>query len=179
MNNSILTQYSSLVSTVYNESATIGLIGRGSHYSILRATTSYDKTLKLTRVVNVHDFAVVWDEDHDNRIMEVVERMCIENLLSPVIFIGERKGGVTILVNKEFYDDKEKLQFFNAMVNGICDSLDDAWGCDVGYFDSNSVEVTNEARMLINDNETKVKTYLLNIENLWSLGVKRHKFQSY
>lgn len=165
-------QYSSLVSTIYNEDAPVGRIGRGSHYSILRATTSYSKTLQLMRTVKIHDFAVIWDEDHDTRVIEVIERLCTNNLLSPVLFVGERKGGVTFLLDKEFFDNKEQLQYYNAMVCGICDSLDDPWACEVGYFDSNYSDVTNEAGMLIHDSYEKVKTYLLNIENLWALGVK-------
>ncbi|HDM8204695.1 TPA: hypothetical protein ACGUON_000003 [Vibrio vulnificus] len=172
MNNS---QYSSLVSTLYNEDTPVGHIGRGSHYSVLRATTSYNENLQLTRTIKVHDFAVIWDEDHDTRVIEVIEHLCINNLLSPVLFIGERKGGVTILVDKEFYDNKEQLQYYNAMVRGICDSLDDPWGCEVGYFDSKYFDVTNESGMLINDSGEKVKTYLLNIENLWSLGIKSYR----
>ncbi|MNH09001.1 hypothetical protein D3C79_684430 [compost metagenome] len=175
MNNPYIPQYSSLVTTIYNEPAPVGSIGRGSHYSVLRATTSYDSILKPTRVVNVHDFAVIWDEDHDTRLIKVIERMCIENLLSPVVFIGERKGGVTILVDKKFYDDKDKLQFYNVMIRGICSPLDDSWGSEIGFFDGSDADVTNEARMIINDTEAKVKNYLLNINGLWSLGIKSFK----
>ncbi|MDV2963492.1 hypothetical protein RU080_17285 [Shewanella algae] len=168
------TPYSSLFSTIYNEESPVGCIGRGSHYSILRATTSYSEVLQLMHTVWIHDFAVIWDEDHDSRVIAVIEKLCIENLLSPVLFIGERKGGVTVLLDREFFDDKEKLHYFKITLRSICDSLNDPWGCEVGYFDSNTPDVTNEARMLINDSEEKVKTYLLNIENLWSLGVKHY-----
>ncbi|MFQ2705201.1 hypothetical protein ACK3ZF_20160 [Aeromonas caviae] len=167
-------KYSSIFSTVYDEIEPIGRIGRGCHYSVLRAITSYDSKLNLTRVVNVHDFAVIWDEDHDTRVIEVIERMCTENLLSPVVFIGERKGGLTVLVDKQFYDDKNKLKYYNAMIRDICSSLDDPWCYDVGYFDDSIFDVTDNARMLINDTEGKVKAYILNIYGLWTLGVKEY-----
>ncbi|WP_454009993.1 hypothetical protein [Aeromonas sp. Marseille-Q7275] len=172
MNNSNFPQYSSLFSTIYDEPSPVGRIGRGSHYSVLRATTSFDSQLKPTRNVNVHDFAVIWDEDHDTRAIEIIERMCVENLLSPVRFIGERKGSLTVLVDKKFYDDNANVNFYKAMLQGICDSLDDPWGCAVGFFDSKSEDVTNEARMLINDGRDKIINYILNIDGLWSLGVK-------
>ncbi|WP_233352939.1 hypothetical protein, partial [Vibrio cholerae] len=84
------------------------------------------------REVKIHDFALIWDEDHDTRIIEVIEKLCVQNALSPVRFIGERKGGVTILVDKSLYADKESLQVFTIIARSICDSLPDSWSCEIG-----------------------------------------------
>ncbi|MNE90124.1 hypothetical protein D3C80_1876050 [compost metagenome] len=61
------------------------------------------------------------------------------------------------------------------MIRGICSPLDDSWGSEIGFFDGSDADVTNEARMIINDTEAKVKNYLLNINGLWSLGIKSFK----
>ncbi|EIJ0985426.1 TPA: hypothetical protein I7701_21795 [Vibrio vulnificus] len=169
-------QYSSLFSTIYDEQQPVGNLGRGTHYSILRATTSVDELTRPTREVKIHDFALVWDEDHDTRVIEVIEKLCIQNALSPVRFIGERKGCVTILVDKSLYADKENLRVFTVIARSICDTLCDSWGCEIGYFDAENTAVTNQAGMLINAADTKVYTYLENINNLWGLGIKPYKF---
>ncbi|MGL5335958.1 MAG: hypothetical protein ACRC9R_07410, partial [Enterovibrio sp.] len=140
------------------------------------ATTSVGELARLMREVKIHDFALIWDEDHDTRIIEVIEKLCVQNALSPVLFIGERKGSLTILVDKSLYADKESLQLFTIIAESICDSLPDPWACEIGYFDTESISVTNQAGMLIHDADKKVYTYLENINNLWGLGIKSYKF---
>jgi hypothetical protein len=42
---------------------------------------------------------VIWDEDHDERVIGVVERMYFAGLLHPVLFVGERKGSLTVVLS--------------------------------------------------------------------------------
>ena len=71
-----------------------------------RFRTIHTETLYSVLRVNVggkrksrwHDFAVLWDEDHDERVLEVVEALTRAKLIDRVLFIGESVGGVTIHV---------------------------------------------------------------------------------
>ena len=84
--------YSTLFCCLYNESAPIGSIGRGCHYSVFRSVEWLDVTRSPLELPEMHDFAVIWDEDHDTRVINVIERIYLSGLLSPIQFVGERKG---------------------------------------------------------------------------------------
>ncbi|CAI2388202.1 MULTISPECIES: hypothetical protein [Alteromonas] len=162
--------YSSLFSTVYDEHAPIGHLGRGTHYSIFRAAQFLNNLYEPQTPLKIQDFCVVWDEDHDTRVIEVIEKLYIKNLLAPVLYIGERKGGVTVILDKKFYDDQSLLRSFYQQIDEISQGLDDPWCSEVGYLDLSNKDVNAEA--LINDSSEKVTVYLNNINNLWSLGHK-------
>lgn len=165
--------YSSLFSTIYDEHAPIGHLGRGTHYSIFRAVQFLNNLYEPQTPLKIQDFCVVWDEDHDTRVIEVIEKLYIKNLLAPVLYIGERKGGVTVILDKKFYDDQSLLRSFYQQLGKISQGLDDPWCSEVGYLDFSNKDVNAEA--LINDSSEKVTVYLNNINNLWSLGHKHFK----
>ncbi|MCS6038242.1 hypothetical protein LNQ52_33090 [Klebsiella pneumoniae subsp. pneumoniae] len=50
----------------------------------------------------VQKFAIIWDEDHDTRIVDVLEIALMRNLLGPVVFAGERKGSLNIVLSPDF-----------------------------------------------------------------------------
>lgn len=170
--------YSSLFSTIYDEPEPVGHLGRGTHYSILRAVEWLDVTRLPLTAPEIHDFAVVWDEDHDTRVIEAIEQIYMAGLLSPVQFIGERKGTLTVLVAARFYyyGSGEDIHDYSQAIEKIAESLDDPWPSKVGSFartpNSEHQCITRE---LINDAEHKVLTYLKNIDSLWGLGAKPYK----
>src|SRR4051812_6684669 len=86
--------YSPFFQTLHDETRPVGQLGRGTHYSILRVPIWQDEWLNLLAQGLLLDFAVIWDEDHDARVMEAVEALYFSGLLSPVRFIGERKGSL-------------------------------------------------------------------------------------
>ena len=61
-------QYSPFFSTLHDEDGPVGHLGGGTHYSVLRAVLWEPEPA-------FHDFAVVWDEDHDLRVVWVLEQM--------------------------------------------------------------------------------------------------------
>jgi hypothetical protein len=165
--------YSTLFTTIYDENSPVGNLGRGSHYSILRAAQFLNQLYEPQTPIKIQDFCVVWDEDHDTRVIDVIESLYTDNLLAPVLFIGERKGGVTVIVDKKFYDDSALRYRFDRQLRDIVQSLDDPWGWSLGYFDKETSDVFSSP--LINDSDKKVDVYLLNINNLWRLGLKEFK----
>ena len=95
--------YSHLLSCIYDEPEPIGHIGRGAHYSVFRCAESRDVSWSPVSPAQVHDFAVIWDEDHDTRVIAVAEALYAEGVLAPVQFIGERKGNLTVILAAKFF----------------------------------------------------------------------------
>ena len=168
-------QYSKLFTCLYDEPAPVGTLGRGTHYSVFRSVEWLDVTRHTLAHPEIHDFAVLWDEDHDERVIEAVERIYMAGLLSPVQFIGERKGSLTAVVAAKFYfvGSEAETEAYRRAIEAITQGLDDSWPAQLGLFDrqpGSSHQSFFEG--LINDNDHRVGLYLANIDSLWALGTK-------
>lgn len=175
--------YSSLFACLYDEPAPVGHLGRGTHYSVFRSVEWLDVVRAPLHLPQIHDFAVIWDEDHDARVIEVLEDIYMAGLLSPIQFIGERKGTLTAIVAAKFYyaDIEASLDEYVRKLNDISanTSSRDSWPADVGMFDrSPGSPHQTDVRGLISADEHRVITYLRNIDSLWSLGTKDYDSQS-
>jgi hypothetical protein len=147
--------YSHFFSTLHDEQEPVGKLGRGTHYSIFRAVL-WDKVQPQW-----HDFAVVWDEDHDTRVIWVIEQLHIQRLLRDVLAIGERKGGITI-VTRTPHPNRALLAL-----------SEKGWSPPDGdYFCSNVEHVDDATALLINDTPARVQAYVKGIDALWNLGTK-------
>lgn len=89
-----LRQYSPFFDTIADEDPSHSLlkIGRGHHFSVLQLKN------------REHRFLVIWDEDHDTRIIDVIEQMLLEPDRFPfkfrdVIAFGERKAIMSVVIN--------------------------------------------------------------------------------
>lgn len=169
--------YSTLLSCLYDEPEPIGNLGRGAHYSIFRAVEWLDVTRTPIAQPQVHDFAVIWDEDHDKRIIEIIERIYMAGLLSPIQFIGERKGMLTVIVAAKFYfyGSEADTESYKQQLQEVCKnpSHGDEWPIELGMFDrSPGSPHQTELHGLIMASEHRVTTYIRNIDSLWSLGTK-------
>lgn len=168
-------QYSTLFTCLYDERAPIGSLGRGTHYSIFRCVEWLDVTRRQLSFPQIHDFAVIWDEDHDERVIDAIERIYMAGLLSPVQFIGERKGGLTAIVAAKFFysGTQSDTLAYNRSIEAITQQLDDPWNSEIGSFDRSYVNShQNRYEGLINDNDDRVGIYLANIDSLWGLGTR-------
>ena len=171
--------YSNLFACLYNEPKPIGSLGRGTHYSIFRSVEWLDVTRKALINPEIHDFAIIWDEDHDVRVIEATERIYMAGLLSPIQFIGERKGMLTVIVAAKFYwcgsddDLKAYTRKIEVISQGLIKGIGDSWPSEIGCFDrSPGNPHQNFAKGIIADEEYRVATYLANIDSLWQLGTK-------
>lgn len=155
--------YLPFAETLYDQDAPVGELGRGTHYSVLRVLSWTDAHGIPTLVAGNQDLAVVWDEDHDDRVMTVVERLYAERLLYPVMFIGERKGLLTVIVAPHF---TSQLHWFESVVESIAQELiGDPWATEVNVYP--------EPGSIISDSGERVVTYLKHIDALWQLGFKQ------
>lgn len=168
--------YSHLFSCLYDQPEPIGSLGRGAHYSVFRSVQWRDIDGDHLIKGRIHDFAVIWDEDHDVRVIQVVERLHLAGLLWPIIFIGERKGVLTILFSQMAGPlqtaDEDQLQQIRQIAG---DAGDDSWTCTTGWFDR--IEAVGEGATydgagIINDSDWRVMSYLQGIDALWELGEK-------
>lgn len=67
--------YSPFFQPLHDEKQAVGHFGRGTHYSVLRVPIWHDERLKPLPQGELLDFAIIWDEDHDDRVIEPIEEM--------------------------------------------------------------------------------------------------------
>lgn len=166
-------QYSKLFTCLYDEPEPVGSLGRGTHYSVFRAVEWLDVTRQPLQLPQIHDFAVIWDEDHDERVIDAVEQIYMAGLLSPIQFIGERKGGLTAIVAARYYFSlsEAETEIYRRAIEAIAQDQPDPWHAMLGSFDR-SPDSPHQTFFegIINDSEHKIFLYLANIDSLWRLG---------
>lgn len=167
-------QYSTYFSCLYDEPGPVGSLGRGTHYSVLRSVEWLDVQRRRLPIPHVHDFAVIWDEDHDERVIDAIERIYLAGLLSPVQFIGERKGGLTVIVaSPHYWAPRNEADAYKRALEAIGQSLDDPWPVEIGCFDRRMGSPQNRNfEGIISAAENRVELYLANIDSLWELGTR-------
>lgn len=160
--------------TLYDETAPAGNLGRGTHYSVFRAVCWHDGNLSRLEQASFLDFAVIWDEDHDKRVMEPLSQIYFAGLLAPVRFIGERKGFLSVLLDPQSIQswNNQKISSYTQRIEKISQGLGDPWSATVRTF-------TDREHSIISDTDDKISIYLRNIVNLWSLGPKAISTQYY
>lgn len=167
--------YSDVIRCLYDEPGPVGDIGRGTHYSIFRSIESSVDYLSGISKPFFHDFAVIWDEDHDTRIIEAVEGIYKAGLLGRVLFIGERKGSLTVLLTRNPFLNGQDLtdDEYARDVDIVTESPDgDTWPFNYGFFSKEKPPHYDALAHIIHTSESYARVYLRNIYNLWRLGSK-------
>lgn len=163
-----MNNYSDYFKTLHDELKPTGHFGRGTHYSVLRAMSWHDQFMQSLPSAYFLDFSIVWDEDHDERVLHAISRMYVQNLLSPVIFIGERKGSLTVVLSDLAYQAFQKsgyLKNYEKLVADLSAGLEDSWNSEVVCLSS-----VNNPIVAATDHDLDL--YLRNINMLWKLGIK-------
>lgn len=149
-----LPRYSTLFQTVYDEQEPVVGIGRGCHYSILRAK---DNTRKD---VNAYfDFAVLWDEDHDKRVIPVLEALYQKKLLVNYVVVGERKGGLTAVLKP----NRQKTSYTS--VPELLFAEGDPWSGA-----TKTIKEVGDGRLTNGTLQKEVEDYINGIIAKWHLG---------
>ncbi|MBI5319800.1 hypothetical protein [Bradyrhizobium sp.] len=157
--------YSPFFQTLHDETGPVGSLGRGTHYSILRATVFHDELAQPLEVAKFLDFAVIWDEDHDERVMMPIERLYRSGDLSSFIMFGERKGIFSCEVAGKF--NGVRLPSAQAAVEAACANIGgDYWPHEISF-------ARSYGSSIIGDDDRKVDLYLKTIKMLWKLGLKQ------
>ena len=164
-------KYSDFFQTLHDERAPTGYLGRGTHYSVLRAVVFHDALGNPLPESKYLDFAVIWDEDHDDRVIGPIEKLYRLGLLPSFVMFGERKGCFTAILSADVRNEArvtlldEKVREVTADVDG------DHWPSEIGSLE-------NRDHAIISDSEDKVQLYLKNLMMLWKLGLKSAQEQS-
>jgi hypothetical protein len=159
--------YCPFFQTLHDETRPVGNLGRGTHYSVLRAPVWHDESMNRLERCAFLDFAIIWDEDHDDRVIDAIMVLYISGLLAPVRYIGERKGTLSVLLAPDVVRNwaPETLKQYRDDINDICQCLEDPWSATVDSTDGHE-------HSIIHSSAENVATYLKNIDMLWELGVK-------
>lgn len=174
--------YSHLFSCLYDQPDPVGRLGRGVHYSVFRSTQWRAIDGDHLRAPRIHDFAVIWDEDHDERVIHVAERLHMAGLLWPVVFLGERKGVLTVLLDymagpNLFMDESVWIEKIRDVASQADDT--DDWQVEIGMFHRMVVldeGTQTDAKRIIPEDETRVILYLQAIDVLWQLGDREEAY---
>jgi len=177
--------YSPHFSCLYDEQEPIGNIGRGSHYSVFRTAEWRNVVREPLEHAQIHDFAVIWDEDHDERVIDVAERIYMAGLFSPIQFIGERKGSLSVIIAARFRFHPPEPVFLKWQkdIERIAGDINgDTWNVNFGRFDKrlfHRAPHQTESASIVQDTEDRSVAYLRHIDNLWNLGTWDYKSKRY
>lgn len=164
-------QYSSLFTTIYDQASSLTNSAYSTHYSILRAIEWFDVERKPLIEGQIHDFAVIWDSDHDTRVIKAIEKIYVAGLLSPVQFIGEHKGELTIILAAKHRFGYDDFDSYVKKVSAIAANLDfDSWTTRFGMFDRGGPEHQCDFEEIIADSHDNTFVYLRSIDLQWRLG---------
>jgi hypothetical protein len=177
-------KYSDFFQTLHDEQTPTGYLGRGTHYSVMRAVTFHDARGKPFIEGQYTDFAVIWDEDHDTRVIEPIEEIYRKGFLSSFLMFGERKGSFTAILSNYARPkiapmpgtEDARLPLLKTEVSAICQALNDPWPSEV--IDRRRVALLDGSNPIISDEDHKVNLYLDNLQMLWQLGTKTKQPQT-
>jgi len=158
--------YSPYFTTLHDEREPTGHLGRGTHYSVLRAVSWHSPNFGISDRAYHHDFAIIWDEDHDTRVIGCVEEIYLNGLLSKFTMFGERKAFFLAVVTDDYVGgdtDKELAKNLSWIAENFA-------GGDC--FESEIVRIDSPNNGIISDTAENVSLYLKNIKMLWQLGGK-------
>ena len=136
----------------------------GARSSILRATVFHDEMGAPLSEAMFADFGVIWDEDHDERMIEPIEAIYWAADLASFLFFGERKGSFCAVLSDDVRT-QERGALLDERVSAVTRALpDDPWPACV-------IREGTEGSSNMSDDSDKV-VYLANLRMLWRLGTK-------
>jgi hypothetical protein len=162
-------QYSPFFETLYDQPEPVGVLGRGTHYSVLRIPCWHHPDLTSRSTAFDQDFAVLWDEDHDERVIPVIEGLYRAGLLAPLRYIAERKGGLFVLLDSDAavaLQSRGQLTLYRDRLEGAIKPERDYWEL-MGFG-----VVGAQLERIVDDTDERVQCYLSAINMLWNLGHK-------
>ncbi len=174
--------YSPFFQVLHDEKEPVGHLGRGTHYSVVRTLLPVWSETDPTSVeedifggarrscLELIDLAIIWDEDHDERVWGVIERLHAAGLLAPVRFIGERKGNITIHVDlKAHFGDGGREKYDMLVERVVEDDAGDSWNLEIH-------EGVDGSSGIIHAAAERVEAYLRGIHACWGLGTTKWRF---
>lgn len=169
--------YSPFFQVLHDERSPVGDLGRGTHYSVVRTLLPVTEEADpesieeqifgdaRRRRLQMFNLAIIWDEDHDERVWSVIERLHTAGLIAPVRLIGERKGSITVICDPKMDYGSGRFERYRNLLEEVAWTVDgDEWSVEViqGIGDGSG--------QIINAPKERVDAYLRGIEAAWTLG---------
>lgn len=150
--------------TVYGSEPLFRTLHAETRYSVLRVNIRGP----YKRTPHSHDFAILWDEDQDERVLEVAEALTRAKLIDRVLFLGETKGSVIVYV-----DCARSLTAFEAVEREGFSPCDGDWFhvtvCPMGSGGGPQRLTPGVSALTVHD--------LTAIKDRWGLGIKDKNWQ--
>lgn len=172
-------QYSTLFSCLYNEYRPEGTLGRGTHHAVFRAPLWFDWQGRKYDAFRVHDFAILWDENEDARIIQFLEQVYAQGLLSPLRFVGKRNNVLTAVSSAgpsaEGNDENEAMAYHNAL-DAVATAMKQPFEVRAANFDRERGELGQSSTSIFYDaRDERLSKYLAEIDTKWQLGTKPYE----
>ncbi|BBK37601.1 hypothetical protein STAQ_26790 [Allostella sp. ATCC 35155] len=119
--------YSPFFVTLYDQADPVGNFGRGLHYTVLQATSWHIPHGGVSERPHLHSFAVIWDEDHDERVIAPIEEIYLSGKLSRFMFFSERKGMFTATLGPNILIPKDSPKLIEEIENIVHNSAHGDW----------------------------------------------------
>lgn len=161
--------YSTLFACIYDQTGSAAAVGGNPPYSVLRSTQARDRDGRGCRRMTLHDFVVVWDDDHDERVIHVLERLHMAGILWPLVFASENRGNLTLL----YQGNLDLPPGYEDEVRSICNGdLGDSWNVRLVPFNRPSVfDFNTDVNAVPGAGENAI-SYLCSIDRQWKLGLR-------
>lgn len=162
--------YSPFFETLYDIPSPVGAAGREVHHTVLRLPVWHGPDLRPLPNPAFHDMAVLWDDDHDERVIAVVEHFWLKSRIAPVWFISERKGVVSLVLDPRSHTGPAPtgaLSVFRDFDGGLTLTDNDHWTLDeLALYD---IETPRFVGKTVGQHQW---SELDSIHATWDLGVK-------
>ena len=109
---------------------------RNQDFTVYRVPVWNDQRCERSDHGMSHDFAIVWDEDRDQRVFQVVDKLYWKGLLSGVYALGESEG-VLSLVTEPGKPTPDRIQ---RQLGDTVELVGDVWSVQVGPMDDPATE---------------------------------------
>ncbi|HCF5250240.1 hypothetical protein [Pseudomonas aeruginosa] len=152
-----LPTYSNFFRTEYDEQNDVGALE--AHYSVLSVPLFEEPNSRI----DLQRIAVIWDSDHDQRVIDILEAAYFQGLLSPVLYIAEHKGAVSVIINETLNQPQKNRQ--NRLWQQISDEVIDNDKFKVHLMSKEEFIETLKDRL-----QPAFRNYLVHINDAWDLG---------
>jgi hypothetical protein len=166
-------QYSDRITCIYDEQESLTNLGHGTHYSIFTSSNyHWSKTKSINEYVT-HIFAIIWDADHDIRIIKTIEQLHDANLLWPISFIGEHSNWVTVLYGSKTMGAVEPDNNYEIEISDIIERNEySEWMYNYNFYQNPGDRPADQLFRtdIVRDCTWRSGAYIQGIDALWQLG---------
>jgi hypothetical protein len=158
--------YSPYFETIYDD----------PNHSILRARVTDTKILAAMNTQALYyDFCLIWDDDHDTRVIEVIEKLYDNRMLFSLDFVGEREAFFTGTIRSDMFHQQsiEYWEKFGSRLEAVTQGLElDPWASEIAWVEDDVIYNMYYGMIDQSKHYYPEARDLKSIREDWRLGVK-------